>query len=69
MQIIVDHALCDGNGLCVIQAPNHFVLNQNDELHLLKDSVAPGEMASVQLAVQTCPKAAIRLIGKSQPHV
>lgn len=69
MQIIVDHTLCDGNGLCVLEAPNHFVLDQDDELHLLKDSIAPGEMASVQLAVQRCPKAAIRLIGQTQPHV
>lgn len=61
MRIVVDHLLCDGNGLCVNEAPNHFILDQNDALHLIKSSVEPGELASVKLAIQSCPKNALGL--------
>jgi ferredoxin len=61
-RIVVDRGLCDGNGLCAREAPRHFVLDENDELHLLQDEVASGERDAVERAIRSCPKAALRMV-------
>lgn len=63
MRIIVDLSLCDGNGACAAEAPLYFMLDENDELQLLKDNLDAGELTDVQRAVQSCPKAALRIMS------
>ena len=60
-RIVVDRALCDGNGLCAAQAPRYFMLDGDDELHLLQDVCDEADLPDVQRAVQMCPKAALRI--------
>jgi ferredoxin len=62
MRIILDRSLCDGNGSCMAEAPLHFMLDENDELRLLNESVETGDLAAVQRAIQGCPKAALQLL-------
>ncbi|MBH0779799.1 ferredoxin [Nocardia bovistercoris] len=61
MKVIVDWGLCDGNGVCAIEAPTVFEIDDDDELRLLKDQIDDAERARVDSAVRVCPKRALRL--------
>lgn len=60
-RIIVDRSLCDGNGVCGAQAPAYFMLGVDDELQLLKEEVDDPDIAAVERAIASCPKAALRV--------
>lgn len=62
-KIVLDPTLCDGNGLCVKEAPAHFALDSNDELQVLKATCDESEAPAVERAVRACPKAALQLIN------
>jgi ferredoxin len=61
MKVIVNWALCDGNGNCAKAAPEIFSLDADDTLHVLQES--PGEelRAKAEAAVRVCPKNALSL--------
>lgn len=63
MRVHVNRLLCDGNGACVIEAPEVFQLDDHDDLVLLQET--PGEhlRAEVEAAVAACPKQALTLEG------
>ena len=61
MRITVDWELCDGNGVCAIEAPTVFDMNDDDELHLLKEEIDAAERGAVESAVRVCPKRALDL--------
>ncbi|QNG38824.1 ferredoxin [Geodermatophilaceae bacterium NBWT11] len=61
MKVTVDWDLCDGNGVCAVEAPEHFEMTDDDELLVLKDDVSDGERAEVSSAVRVCPKRALAL--------
>jgi ferredoxin len=60
-RIIADRSLCDGNGVCAGQAPEYFMLGEHDELRLLKEEVDEADLAAVERAIASCPKAALRV--------
>jgi ferredoxin len=61
MRVIVDRDLCEANGVCANLVPQVFELDDGDELHIAAGEV-PAELAGkVRLAVQSCPKMALRL--------
>jgi ferredoxin len=62
MKVVVDRGLCDGNGNCAKEAPELFLLDQDDTLHLLKESFGEELRAKAQAAVRVCPKNALRLV-------
>lgn len=62
MNIIVNRALCDGNGNCAKAAPELFALDESDTLHVLKESVGEELRAKAEAAVRSCPKNALRLV-------
>ncbi len=61
MQVNVNWALCDANGVCAVEAPTVFELSDDDELILLKEDPEPGELDAVRSAVRVCPKRALSL--------
>jgi len=61
MKLILDRALCDGNALCVMQAPDLLEMDDNEELVVLKTELAPDEVGRARRAVDVCPKAALRV--------
>jgi ferredoxin len=61
MKVTVDWALCDGNGVCAVEAPSHFEMDDDDELHVLREDVQPAEVAAVRSAARMCPKRAVSL--------
>jgi ferredoxin len=63
VKIVLDRSLCDANAVCVQQAPDFFALDDDEELRILKEEVGGDDRARVERAVESCPKAALRLIG------
>ncbi|WP_405182623.1 ferredoxin [Nocardia sp. NBC_01377] len=61
MKVVVDWELCDGNGVCAIEAPTVFEMDDDDELQVLKEEIADAERAAVASAIRVCPKRALRL--------
>lgn len=61
MRVVVDFDLCESNALCMAAAPEVFEVREDDFLYVL-DENPPEELRSkVELAVQRCPKQAIRI--------
>ncbi|WP_420714049.1 ferredoxin [Gordonia sp. SL306] len=61
MKIDVNFGVCESNGLCVGAAPEVFDLDDDDNLHLLRDTVTPEIEEEVRDAVRQCPRRAISL--------
>jgi ferredoxin len=61
VKLNVDWALCDGNGVCVVEAPAVFEMTDDDELVVLKEEVGPEDLEAVQTAIRVCPKRALAL--------
>lgn len=61
MKIIVDHGKCTGLGICESLAPEHFEVNDDGDLEVLKDDVDDNEVAEVEEAIAGCPTLALRL--------
>jgi ferredoxin len=60
-KVIVDWALCDGNGVCAVEAPDVFEMTDDDELVVLKEELGPDDLDHVGSAVWVCPKRALSL--------
>jgi ferredoxin len=60
MKVNVDWALCDANGVCVVEAPRVFEMT-DDELVVLPEEVAPEDLGAVKSAIRVCPKRALSL--------
>ena len=61
MRVTVDPDLCEANGVCANLVPQVFDLDDEDVLHITAGEV-PADLADkVRLAVQSCPKMALRL--------
>jgi ferredoxin len=61
MKVTVNRALCDGNGNCAAAAPELFLLDDNDELQILRESFGEDLRAKAEAAVRSCPKNALTL--------
>jgi ferredoxin len=61
MRVRVDPLVCEANGVCVGLAPEVFDLDDDDDLHILKEDVTPDIEDRVRQAVASCPKAALRI--------
>jgi ferredoxin len=61
MKVNVDWGLCDANGVCAVEAPAVFELNDADELVVLQQNVGPQDADAVRSAVRVCPKRALSL--------
>jgi ferredoxin len=60
-KLVVDWGLCDGNGVCTIEAPELLAINEQDQLLVLRDTFGPELEAKAQAAVRVCPKQALRI--------
>ncbi|GGU43675.1 ferredoxin [Lentzea flava] len=62
MKISVDHDRCEGHGLCAVQAPAVFDLD--DDAHVVHQfeggTVPPEHVEAARSAVNVCPVAALR---------
>jgi ferredoxin len=63
MRVIVDEELCEGNAVCMRVNPEVFVVRDDDKAHLLINEPPESLRPKVQLAVQRCPRQAIKIEG------
>ena len=61
MRVVVDYDLCESNALCMAAAPEVFEVRDDDFLYVLDENPPEALRAKVELAVQRCPKQAIKL--------
>lgn len=61
MKIEVDWDLCESNGVCMGIAPEVFLLDDKDMLHILQPEVTPENEELVRDAVRQCPRQAISI--------
>ncbi len=61
MKVVVDWLRCDGNGACVIEAPEVFDLDDDDNLIVLLEEPDQELRGRVEAAVAACPKRALAL--------
>lgn len=61
MRVVVDYDLCESNALCMAAAPEVFEVRDDDFLYVLDETPPESLRSKVELAVQRCPKQAIRI--------
>jgi len=62
VRVVVDELRCDAHGVCAATCPEVFALEDDDDVvRVLNDHPDESLRASLQEAVQGCPKAAITL--------
>ena len=61
MRIVVDRTRCTGLGNCEAVSPDHFAVDDDGVLELVRDDVDQPELAVVRRAVAGCPTAALSL--------
>ncbi len=55
----VDLDLCEAYGNCVFEADDYFDLSDGDKVNLLRTEVGNDDLERVELAVASCPVAAL----------
>lgn len=61
MRVVVDFDLCESNAICMQIAPDVFEVRDDDFLYVLDETPADDRRATLEEAVQRCPKQAIAL--------
>lgn len=61
MAILVNRFLCDGNAICVREAPELFVLDDDEVVRVLEQPRDEEQLRKAQQAVRLCPKNALSL--------
>lgn len=62
MKFHVDPDICQALGMCESISPEHFEINDDGELDVLREDVAPGEEELIRRAVKSCPSGALTLV-------
>ena len=63
MRVLVNRDLCEGNALCVKEAPEVFALGDDDQVRILIDDPDESLRAKADRAVRHCPRNALTLEG------
>jgi ferredoxin len=61
MRVVVDEGLCQGHGMCVLEAPDVFALARNSTLVTIVRAIEDADLDDVKQAVKYCPNAALSL--------
>ncbi len=59
MKVKVDYDLCEANAVCMKQAPEVFLVDDEDNLQILDENPGPELREKVLDAVRLCPRQAI----------
>lgn len=61
-RVEIDWARCEAHGVCEVQAPKVYRLNDDDELEILQDPLNPQDVAAARTGAAACPMAAARIV-------
>jgi ferredoxin len=59
MKIEIDWPACEGNGICSVEAPEVFEIDDDDQLIVLDENPPESLRDKVNAAARACPKRAI----------
>jgi Ferredoxin len=62
MKVVVDFDLCESNAVCMGIAPDVFEVREDDFLYILDENPPEAMRPQLEEAVQSCPRAAIKLV-------
>lgn len=62
MRVSVDFELCESNAVCMGILPEVFEVREDDFLYILDENPPESLRPKLEEAVQSCPRAAIKLI-------
>ena len=62
MRLEHDNNRCEAHGVCTAVDPDRFELDDDDQLIVHGVDVAPEDLETVQHAVDSCPRQALRLV-------
>jgi ferredoxin len=62
MRVLVDRDLCEANQVCMRLVREVFLVDEEDQLHILVDSIEPGLRDRVKAAVRACPRQALSIV-------
>jgi ferredoxin len=62
MRIVVDRDLCQGHGVCEIEAPGVFSVSKDGVLTVLQETPPDCERRAVEAAVKYCPTHALTIV-------
>jgi ferredoxin len=62
MRVVIDHALCESNAVCMRLVPEVFEVRDDDRLYLRTEQPPETLRARVEEAVRRCPKQALSLL-------
>jgi ferredoxin len=62
MRIVVDRDLCQGHGVCEIEAPDVFSVSKDGVLTVLQETPPDRERRAVEAAVKYCPTHALTIV-------
>jgi ferredoxin len=65
MRVVVDRDRCEANQVCMRVAPGVFLVDEQDQLRLLVETIGSGSEAAVRRAVEACPKQALSIEGEA----
>ena len=64
-RIVVDRDLCQGHGVCAVEAPEVFALGKHDDQVTVVDEAPPeSEHDAVRRAVTYCPTGALSVVDE-----
>jgi ferredoxin len=62
VKVVVDRQLCEGHGLCTLEAPEVFVLDDDGSLVVLGEEWPEAMRADLVSAAMSCPTRAITIV-------
>jgi ferredoxin len=62
MRVLVDLALCEGNGRCEATAPELFIVGDDDKSQVTNESPPDNLREKALLAAKLCPRQAIKVV-------
>jgi len=58
---MADSTRCEGNLECLLICPEVFAVNDDNQAKVLVEKIPANQYDNVRLAVQACPRAALRI--------
>ncbi len=61
-RVVADLGVCEGIGMCEAQAHEYFTVTDDDQVEVLHETVADGDLGLVKVAIESCPVFALKLV-------
>ena len=60
-RVVVDPDMCQGHGMCALEAPDRFQVPKRGTVEILRAEVTPQDEDAVRAAIRHCPTQALSL--------